>query len=148
MTDPDGAELLRQAKTILLIDWPSRDVPDTLAQLDLTVISDAGRGRGYIAHVMDGETVALRKIDKLPARFDIVYAHRPIDELPSIIKRALELKSSTIWLQSGRDSTGARDPKGCWLTPADSQKARKLVESAGLIYVEDAYIADAARALG
>jgi predicted CoA-binding protein len=143
----DGAELLRQAKTILLIDWPSRDVPDTLAKAGFTVITDAGRGRGYIGHEMDGATVVMRKVAELPSRFQIVYAHRPIDELPTIIERAAELKAGAIWLQSGRDATGARDARGCWLPPAESDRARALVESAGMTYVEEPYIADAARSI-
>jgi len=147
LTAQEATELLRQAKTILLIDWPSRDVPDTLAKAGLTVISDAGRGRGYIGHEVDGEAVAMRKVEELPSRFDIVYAHRPVAELPSIIERARALRAGVIWLQSGRDPTGLRDPRGCWLSPAESDKARALVESAGLIYVEEPYIADAARAL-
>jgi predicted CoA-binding protein len=119
-----------------------------LAKGAFTVISDAGRGRGFTAHEADGDTVTMRKVEQGPSQADIVYAHRPIVELPSIIERARALGAGAIWLQSGRDSTGARDPRGCWLTPADSQKARELVESAGLIYVEEPYIADAARALG
>ena len=147
MTDLDGAELLRQARSILLIDWPSRDVPDTLAKAGFMVITDAGRGRGYVAHEVDRGTVAMREVEELPTTFDIVYAHRPISELPAVIERARALKAGVIWLQSGRDSTGARTATGCWLAPADSHKARQLVEAAGLTYVEGPYIADATRAI-
>ena len=38
----DGARLLAEAVTILLIDWPSRDVPDTLARHGFTVVSHPG----------------------------------------------------------------------------------------------------------
>jgi hypothetical protein len=40
MTAPDG--ILATAKIVLLVDWPSRDVPDTLTHA------------GYTVHVKDG----------------------------------------------------------------------------------------------
>jgi predicted CoA-binding protein len=140
----DAAELLRQAKTVLLIDWPSRDVPDTLARSGYDVFSDEGPGRGYTAYEMSGDTVTTKTV-RDPDRVDIVYAHRPIDELPHIIERALAMGAKAIWLQSGRDAAGDRDPRGCWLPPAESNRARELVESAGLTYVEEPYIAEAAK---
>ena len=41
-----------------------------------------------------------------------------------------------------------KDSRGCWVHQKDSHEARKLVESAGLRYVDDAYIADVVRSLG
>ena len=149
MTDSvEPQELLRNARSILLIDWPSRDVPDTLAKSGFAVVTDAGRGRGYVSHEFDGNAVVMRKVDALPALAEIVYAHRPIDELPFILERASAVHATAIWLQSGRDAAGNRDPKACWLSPDDSRRAREIVESAGLNYIENAYIADAARSLG
>jgi hypothetical protein len=36
----DVARLLRGTKTVLLVDWPSREVPETLARAGYAVISD------------------------------------------------------------------------------------------------------------
>jgi predicted CoA-binding protein len=141
----DGAALLRTAKTILLVDWPSRDVPDTLARSGFTVVSNDGPDE-YNAYVIDGDEVRVRDIGKLPARADLVYSHRPIDELAEIVETAKSVGAKTVWVQSGRDDSGAKDPRGCWMPREESGRARAIVEAAGLGYVEAPYIADVARA--
>ncbi len=40
---------------------------------------------------------------------------------------------------------GARDPTGCWVAEEHSRQAHGIVESAGLRYVDDAYIVDVVR---
>lgn len=150
MTGPqtDALELLRDSSTVVLIDWPDRDIPDTLARSGFNVFSDEGPGRGYTAYEANGDAVSRLSVDEPPKQADIVYAHRPVEELPSIIDRARAMNANAVWLQSGRDHTGGRDPRGCWLPPAESRRARELVESAGLNYVDAPYIADVARLLG
>lgn len=56
-------ELLRTASTILLNDWPTRDVPDTLAQAGYRVVASEGPGpEDYNAYeVEDGVIVDLAK---------------------------------------------------------------------------------------
>jgi len=142
----DVATLLAGTKTILLIDWPSRDVPDTLARSHFTVISNDGPDE-YNAYEVDGGEIRVRDVGQLPKRADLVYTHRPIDELPEIVDTAKALGAKAVWIQSGRDKTGAKDPRGCWMPQAESASARKVVEDAGLTYVEAPYIADVARAL-
>ena len=142
----DVATLLGGTKTVLLIDWPSRDVPDTLARSHFTVISNDGPDE-YNEYEVDGGEIRVRDVGQLPKRADLVYTHRPIDELPEIVDTAKALGAKAVWIQSGRDKTGAKDPRGCWMPQAESARARKLVEGAGLTYVEAPYIADVARAL-
>ena len=48
----DVARLLRETKTILLVDWPSREVPDTLARR-FTVISNDGRPIDELPEIVD-----------------------------------------------------------------------------------------------
>ena len=55
------------------------------------------------------------------------------------------IRAKAVWIQSGRDKTGAKDARGCWLAPEESSKARGIVEGAGLTYIEAPYIADAVR---
>ena len=119
----DVAELLAATKTIYLVDWPSRDVPDTLARRGLTVVSNDGPD-DYNAYEVDG----------------------PIDELPEIVDTAKSLGAKAVWIQSGRNETGAKDPHGCWMAPEDSKTARAVVEGSGLTYIEAPYIAEAFRA--
>jgi predicted CoA-binding protein len=140
----DVAKLLAGTKTVLLIDWPSRDVPDNLARSGFTVISNDGPDE-YNAYEVEGGKVRVRDVGQLPKTADLLYTHRPIDELPEIVDTAKTVGAKAVWIQSGRDKTGAKDPRGCWLSQADSSSARKVVEAAGLTYIEAPYIADAVR---
>ena len=143
----DVAKLLGSTKAVLLIDWPSRDVPDTLARSGLTVVSNDGPDE-YNAYETQGDEVRVRDAGQLPRHADLVYTHRPIDELPEIVDTAKAVGAKALWIQSGLDKTGAKDPRGCWLSQADSGRARDIVEAAGLTYIETPYIADAVRGRG
>jgi predicted CoA-binding protein len=65
-----------------------------------------------------------------------VYAYRPIDELPDIVQTATAVGATAVWLHSAGD-----------LAPADAARARELVQHAGLVFVAEPSIVDAARAL-
>jgi predicted CoA-binding protein len=142
----NAVEILRQAHTVLVIDWPSRDVPDTLARAGFTVVVRGGPGpEDYsVQEVIDGKVVP-RHLGAAPEHADLVYSHRPIGELPGIVSTARELGATSLWRQSGLASSGVKDPKGCWVAESEAQQARQIVESAGLNYFEQPYIADAVR---
>jgi predicted CoA-binding protein len=140
----DVARLLSAAKTVLLVDWPSRDVPDTLARRGFTVVSNDGPEE-YNAYEVEGGEVRVRDVGRPPERADLVYTHRPVEELPEIVDTAKAVGAKAVWIQSGRDRAGAKDPHGCWLSEEESRRARKIVEDAGLSYIEAPYIADAVR---
>lgn len=142
----DGVDLLRTAKSVLLVDWPSRDVPDTLARGGFAVTSSDGPDE-YNAYEVEQGSVRVRSIDAVPELADLVYTHRPIEELPEIVNRAKSVGARAVWFQSGRSDRGAKDPRGCWMPPDDARRARAIVEKAGLSYIESPYIADAVRAL-
>jgi len=139
-------EILRQARTVLVIDWPSRDVPDTLARAGFTVVVHGGPGpEDYsVQEVVDGEVVP-RHLGAAPQHADLVYSYRPVGELPGIVSGAQKIGATAVWRQSGLASSGTNDPKGCWVAESESQQARQIVESAGLDYLEQPYIADAVR---
>ena len=136
--------VLSETKSVLLIDWPTRDVPDTLARAGLVVVSNDGPDE-YNAYEVDGDEVLLRSVGRLPEHADLVYTHRPIDELPEIVDTARSVGAHAVWIQSGRDETGAKDPRGCWLPHGDLERAREIVEAAGLTFISEPYIADAFR---
>ena len=124
----DYRELLASATSVLLIDWPDRDVPDTLARYGFRVCSSDGpRDDQYSAYELVGGQVRVRPLDAPPDMVDIVYAHRPLTELERIVEQARALNSRAVWLQTG------------------SPDARAVVERAGLIYIDSPYIADAVR---
>jgi predicted CoA-binding protein len=141
-------EILARSKSVLLIDWPSRDVPATLAGAGFAVTVRGGPGPAdYTAwEAGDGEPVT-RPIGRAPDHVDLVYWHRPFTELPSIIAMAQRLGATTIWRQTGLTSAGTKAPDGCWVPPGESQQGRELAGAAGLSYVDDIYIADVVRGL-
>jgi predicted CoA-binding protein len=141
--------VLAAARTVVIVDWPSRDVPDTLARAGYTVLVKGGpEPDSYTAYEVSGGEVAPRRTGAPPGSADLVYAHRPVAELPGIVMLAQRLGAGAIWLQSGLAADGSRDPHGCWLPAAEAQAAREMVESAGLAYLAAPYIADEVRRLG
>jgi predicted CoA-binding protein len=144
-----AARVLAGTKSVLVIDWPSRDVPAALAFAGFTVFVKGGPGPAdyNVWQIEGGEPVA-RPLGHEPGHVDLVYCHRPFGELPGIITLAGRLGAGTLWWQTGLASDGTRDPLGCWVPPGESGRARELAGAAGLAYVDDVYIADAIRARG
>jgi predicted CoA-binding protein len=142
-------QLLDRAEVVLVVDWPSRDVPDTLAQAGFTVVVQGGPSpdRVSIYEVIAGE-VAIRRLARPADRADLLYCHRPVDELPGLVERAADLGAAAVWLQSGLGPDSAKDPTGCWMPADDLRRARRIVEAAGLTFLAEPYIADVARAVG
>lgn len=123
-------QILRSARTILLIDFPSRDVPEALAHAGLSVMAQGGPGpQDFISYEPDGEEVREVRTGVPPTQADLVYVHRPEDELPSIVAGARDLGAKAVWCETGSD------------------RARQVVEGGGLTYVDAPSVVDATRAL-
>jgi hypothetical protein len=144
-----AARVLAETRIVLLIDWPSRDVPASLAFAGFTVFVKGGPGPAdYAAWALDGGEPVSRPLGREPDRVDLVYCHRPFGELPGIVALARRLGARAFWWQTGLTSGGAQDPSGCWTPPEESRQARELAAAAGLAYVDDVYIVDAVHARG
>lgn len=144
-----AARILGQTASVLVIDWPSRDVPASLALGGFTVFVKGGPGPAdYAAWELDGGEPVARPLGHEPGGVDLVYCHRPFAELPGIIALAGRLGARALWWQTGLASDGSRDPSGCWAPPGESRQARELAAAAGLGYVDGVYIAGAVRARG
>ena len=142
-----AARVLAETTSVLVIDWPSRDVPASLALAGHTVFVKGGPGPAdYAAWELDGGEPVSRALGRAPAGVDLVYCHRPFGELPGIIALAGRLGARAFWWQTGLSSGGGKDPSGCWALPEESRQARELAAAAGLGYIGDVYIADAVRA--
>ena len=140
----DIASILAGARTIMVVDWPSRDVPHSLARAGYEVVVHGGPGpEDYTAYETAGDEVEERHVGRPPAHADIVYSFRPLAELDEILDVARRLGATTVWTQSGLSVDGEKDPTGCWLPAADSAGARAKVEAAGLAYVDRPYIVEA-----
>jgi predicted CoA-binding protein len=143
-TVADVDAILGATSTVLVVDWPSRDVPAALARAGMRVVVRGGpRPDQYAEHeIVDGELV-VRPAAQPPIHVDLVYSYRPIDELPTIVTLAQDLGARAVWIQSGLDADGRRDATGCALSAQDEERARRFVESAGLTYIDSPYIVDA-----
>lgn len=139
-------EILKSAQTILVIDWPSKDVPESLARAGFHVIVRGGPGPSDYStyELIDGKIVEA-KLGHAPERADLIYSHRPFSELPGIIAIAKNIHAKTIWTQSALSAAGINDPNGCWVPDDELHAARRLVEAAGLNYTWQPYIGDLAR---
>src|SRR6516164_8735571 len=144
-----AARVLAETKRVLVIDWPSRDVPASLAFAGFTVFVKGGPGPAdYAAWELDGGEPVSRPLGREPGSVDLVYCHRPVGELPGIMALAGRLGARAFWWQTGLTSGGGKDPSGCWTPPDQSRQARELAAAAGLAYIDDVYIADAVRVRG
>lgn len=140
MTDAQSIAL--DAASVLLVDWPSREVPDALVRAGYSVTVRGGpEPDAFSVHELRGGEVVVRRTGP-PEHVDLVYCHRPLDELPEITALAKELGAMAVWRQSGVSRDGAKDPTGCWISEDESHAARSVVEAAGLEYVDDTYIVD------
>lgn len=128
------SRLLAETTTVVLVDWPSREVPDTLARHGFSVIAAEGP-ETYTAYEAHEGEVRTHSVDGLPQSAELVYAYRPIDELPDIVHTATAVGATAVWLHPARD-----------LAPADAAGARELVERAGLVFITEPSILDAVRA--
>ena len=147
MTDTDT--ILRTARSVLVVDWPTKDLPETLVHAGYAVFVKSGPGPDDFVAYERGDDGSIRR-DQIgrPERVDLVHVYRPVEELPGLVDLAVSLGASTVWLLSGLGEDGARDPQGCWLPPERSAEARRIVEAAGLVYIERPTIVEAVRAAG
>ena len=139
-------DLLRTVKTVLVIDWPAKEVPIALAQAGFQAIARGGAGpEGFSAYELQGTEVVPRRTGRAPDHADLVYSYRPLSELPGIAKTASGLHAKAIWVQSGLRAEGVKDPRGCWLPDAGRRAAQEMVEAAGMRFFSEPYIVDVLR---
>ena len=131
MTD---ADVLSGVSSVLLIDYPGRAVPESVARAGFTTYAHEGPGEEeYCAYTVsrDGEVVQ-EPIGKAPVRVDLVYTYRPVGELPAIVAFAVELGARVLWFQDDGS------------TPDAPLLAHEIVKAAGLAFATGA-LADAVR---
>jgi predicted CoA-binding protein len=86
-------------KTILIIDWPSIDVPESYARGGYKVIVKGGPGpEDYSGYECVEGVVTIRQLGRAPDTADFVYAYRPFDEVPAIVEFAKSLQAAKLWI--------------------------------------------------
>ena len=120
MTGTSPRQLLDDVRTILLIDYPGKVVPETLARAGFDVRTHEGPGpMDYGSYVVSGDEVVQGPRGAAPEQADLVFSHRPVDELPGIVEEAVRIGARAVWVTE--ESAG--------------DEARSMVEGAGLVYV-------------
>lgn len=139
----DAATILAAVRSILVVDWPTKDLPETLVRAGYAVFVKSGPGPDDFVEYAQVDGAVGREQTARPTRVDLVHVYRPLEELPGFVELAVDLGASTVWVLSGLAPDGTRDRTGCWLPPEASATARRLVEAAGLVYLDRPYILDA-----
>jgi predicted CoA-binding protein len=128
-------DVLRSARTVVVVDYPTEDVPIELARTGLTTIVHGGpEPENYTQYQRVGDEVVTSYLGRQPSEADIVYVYRPVDELAGIAAFARELGARALWVQ--------HEPSAAPDAPA---RAREIAHEVGLILVDDGDIVDAAR---
>ncbi|MGP9843625.1 hypothetical protein [Brachybacterium sp. 107] len=152
MTDP--AQLLAAAHHVLLHNWPSTDVPHTLARAGfaVTVFGGPAPDDVSVTELVDGQILD-RWTGVRPESADVLYVYpwpgfELERDLPDVARTARELGAGTLWFQSALTEDGSQDDHGTWVPEDDAARIDEIGEAEGLSVVRDAYIADVARELG
>ena len=126
----DPAAILGAARAVLLVDWPSADVPRALIEAGLTVFGYSPSR--YSTAQIAGDRLVFNPLDAHPAHVDVVCTYRPAAEMSDIVTSlVLPSGARTLWLQP----------------PNTSGEARRLAAEHGLAFIEGVDIAAIARAM-
>jgi predicted CoA-binding protein len=130
--------VLQHSSRVLLVDWPSTNLPRRLleAGFDVFGVSPAGyteaklsreapdnqiKASVYSPEQPDGDYLIFKKLERAPEQVDIVHVFRPAPELSGIIDReVIPLRATTLWLQP----------------PLTSDAASQLCKRCGITFVE------------
>lgn len=134
----DATEILRDARHVVVQDYPDRDIPDSLTRAGFTVTIYGGPDEAdiVVSELVDGDIVH-RQTGRRPESADLLYVYRPLAEIDGILADANRLGVRTIWRQP--DVGTEADP--------DAAQWRARVEAAGLAYRDAPAINDVARLL-
>jgi len=95
------AEILKNAKTILLVDWPDKSLPLALLKAGFMVIGYSPDKYTLLSYETNyaEDNLVFSDLEGPPGQVEIVNIFRPEVEHEEIINRhAIPLKAKTIWL--------------------------------------------------
>jgi predicted CoA-binding protein len=110
---------LKDAKTILLVDWANENILRSLIAAGFTVFSySPGR---YSRALIEDEKLVFKALAEKPEKVDIVYIYRPEAEHAGIIDmHVLPLQAKVLWLYP----------------PVTSAKTAELAAENGIVFIE------------
>ena len=111
--------------TVLIVDWPSRRVPEAFVRAGYEVFVKGGPGTYTGWRLREGDVITER-VTGAPAHVDLLYVYRPIDELPGLVDVARRAGATTV----------------CGQFSEASPQARRIVEAAGLTYLDEAELVE------
>lgn len=127
-------DVLKNAKTILLVDWPDKSVPLALLKAGFMVIGYSPEKYTLLSYETSyaEDKLVFSNLEGPPGQVEIVNIFRPEEEHEEVINRhALPLKAKAIWLHP----------------PVTSAKTAELTKKHKLTFVEGRDIANAASEL-
>jgi len=142
-----AVELLRSARTILLISWVTTDIPRALVEAGFSVVSKNGPepdnyGR---AEIRDDE-VHFTPVDP-PTHADLLHLDWTIG-FHDYLTLAQSIGVTTFWYHSSKTKPPSpADLSGTWVPARKSARLREATEAVGMSYIDDHYIVDIARQL-
>ncbi|MDR3696082.1 CoA-binding protein [Mucilaginibacter sp.] len=121
MRDNNPQLILKNAQTILLVDWPDADVPRLLVSAGFMVFGYSPDNYTSIGFRADGGGLVFTKVPDGPGQVDIVNVFRPEEEHAGIIARhVLPLKAKVLWLHP----------------PVTAAKTAAFAKENGLVFVD------------
>lgn len=131
-------EILRNARRVVVQDYPSKDIPDALTRAGLSVTIYGGPDEAdVVASELDDGEVVTRPVGRWPETADLLLVYRPLSEIDGILADAQRMGVRTIWRQP--DVDGDDRDAAAW---------RARVEAAGLAYLDTPDVIEVARELG
>jgi len=144
---PNPLQILKSAKSILLIDWPHPEVPRALLNAGFAVFGYSPNGYSMAQLVTELPPgfdekksfpsrnkeekgyLIFQKLDHMPDAVDIVNVYRPEEELPGIItNRVLPAGAKVLWLHP----------------PVTSVRGKEIASEKGIVCIEGVDIAEIA----
>lgn len=143
----DAKQALKNTRAILLIDWPNKNVLETLTRVGFSVFVHGGPGpEEYSVYELKGGEIIFRRSGRRPDHADLVYSYRPVAELAQTVDEAQTVDAKILSVQSGISSNGGRtDAKAFWMTDEHMRCAQGQVEAAGWELITQPYIGDLVR---
>ena len=130
-------EILRNARHVVVQDYPSQNIPDALTRAGLSVTIYGGPDEADVvaSELVDGEVIT-RPIGRWPEAADLLFVYRPLPEIDAILADARRMGVRTIWRQADVQREDY-----------DAVAWRAGVEAAGLAYLDTPDIVEVAQEL-